>query len=70
MEEIRDARGLLCPEPLLIAKQEMERLGSGTFKVLVNTAAARDNISRLAKNQKWKVEVSGNGEEYLLVLTK
>jgi TusA-related sulfurtransferase len=48
----------------------MERLGSGTFKVLVNTAAARDNISRLAKNQKWKVEVSENGEEYLLVLTK
>jgi TusA-related sulfurtransferase len=48
----------------------MERLGGGTFKVLVNTAAARDNISRLAKNQKWKIEVSEKDGEYLLVLTK
>jgi len=70
VEEIKDARGLLCPEPLLITKQEMERLGSGTFKVLVDTAAARDNITRLAKKQNWKIEVSEKEGEFLLVLTK
>jgi len=70
MQEVKDARGLLCPEPLLIVKKEMDRLGGGTIKVLVDTAAARDNISRLAKNQKWNIEIFQDGEEFLLQLTK
>ncbi|MCL6634334.1 MAG: sulfurtransferase TusA family protein [Peptococcaceae bacterium] len=70
MAEVRDARGLLCPEPVLIAKREMDRLGSGTFQVLVDTAAARDNITRLARNQKWNITVEQNGEEFLLTLKK
>lgn len=71
MQEIKDARGLLCPEPVLIVKKEMESLGgAGTIKILVDTAAARDNISRLAKNQKWEVSVSSEGEDYLLTLSK
>jgi TusA-related sulfurtransferase len=47
--EVKDARGLLCPEPVLITKKEMERLGQGTFQVLVDTVAARDNITRWLK---------------------
>ncbi|MGI6490996.1 MAG: sulfurtransferase TusA family protein [Pelotomaculum sp.] len=53
MQEVKDARGLLCPEPLLMVKNEMERLGGkGTIKVLVDSAAARDNISRLSQQSK------------------
>jgi TusA-related sulfurtransferase len=70
MQEVKDARGLLCPEPLLIVKNEMDRLGKGTIKVLVDSAAARDNISRLAKNQKWTIDITQDGEEFLLQLTK
>lgn len=70
MAEIKDARGLLCPEPVLIAKREMERLGCGTLQVLVDTAAARDNITRLAKNQKWELSIEPNGEEFILTLKK
>ena len=70
MAEVRDARGLVCPEPVMIAKREMERLGSGIFQVLVDTAAARDNITRLAQNQKWDITVEQDGEEFLLTLKK
>lgn len=70
MAEIKDARGLLCPEPVLIAKREMDRLGRGTFQVLVDTAAARDNITRLAQNQKWGILVEQKDEEFLLTLKK
>lgn len=70
MAEIKDARGLLCPEPVLIAKREMDRLGRGTFQVLVDTAAARDNITRLAKNQKWEISVEQRDEEFLLTINK
>lgn len=54
----------------LIAKREMDRLGRGAFQVLVDTAAARDNITRLAKNQKWEVSIEQKDEEFLLTLKK
>jgi TusA-related sulfurtransferase len=68
--EVKDARGLLCPEPVLIAKSEMEKLGQGTFQVMVDTAAARDNITRLAKSKKWEITVEPNGGEFVLTLKK
>ncbi|HOV78668.1 MAG TPA: sulfurtransferase TusA family protein [Bacillota bacterium] len=70
MAEPKDARGLLCPEPLLIAKKEMERLVRGTFQVLVDTAAAMENISRLAGSLKWEVSVEQQGDEFLLTLKR
>lgn len=68
--EVKDARGLLCPEPVLITKREIDRLGQGTFQVLVDTVAARDNITRLAKSQKWEISVKPSGDEFLLTLKK
>lgn len=68
--EVKDARGLLCPEPVLITKREIDRLGQGTFQVLVDTVAARDNITRLAKSQKWEISVEPRGDEFLLTLKK
>lgn len=68
--EVKDARGLLCPEPVLITKREIERLGQGTFQVLVDTVAARDNITRLAKSQKWEISVEPRGDEFILTLKK
>lgn len=68
--EVKDARGLLCPEPVLITKREINRLGQGTFQVLVDTVAARDNITRLAKSQKWEISVEPRGDEFLLTLKK
>lgn len=65
-----DARGLLCPEPVLLTKQALDALGAGTVKVLVSSAAARENVSRLAKSRGWQVEVQEQGEDILLVLTK
>lgn len=70
MVEVKDARGLLCPEPVLITKREMDRLGSGTFQVLVDSEAAKNNITRLANNMKWEITVEQNEEEYLLTLKK
>lgn len=68
--EVKDARGLLCPEPVLITKREIDRLRQGTFQVLVDTVAARDNITRLAKSQKWEISVEPRGDEFLLTLKK
>ena len=68
--QVKDARGLLCPEPVLIAKREIDQLGRGTFQVIVDTVAARDNITRLAQSRKWDITVENSGDEFLLTLKK
>ena len=71
MESVVDARGLLCPEPVLLVKKEMVRLGGkGKIRVLANSGAAKENISRLAKSQGWQVTVSQNQGEFVLILSK
>ncbi len=70
MQKEVDARGLLCPEPVLLAKRELEKMSSGTLRVLVSTAAARENITRLAESKGWKVEAAAQGEDIILTLTK
>ncbi|RDV84634.1 sulfurtransferase TusA family protein [Ammonifex thiophilus] len=71
MESLVDARGLLCPEPVLMVKREMERLGGkGRIKVLVDSGASKENISRLARSRGWAVTVQGEGPEYTLLLEK
>ena len=53
MAEQIDARGLSCPQPVVITKNRMDKIGSGVIEVTVDTATARDNITRLAENQGW-----------------
>lgn len=70
MEREVDARGLLCPEPVLMTKQALDSMNGGTVKVLVSNAAARENVSRLAENRGWRIEIARKGEDILLSLTK
>ncbi|MDX1777395.1 MAG: sulfurtransferase TusA family protein [Thermodesulfobacteriota bacterium] len=70
MSEKVDARGLSCPQPVVITCKKMEKIGAGTIEVLVDAAASRDNIKRMATNQGWQVEIQEKEDEFLLVLTK
>jgi len=65
-----DARGLMCPEPVLLARRAMEQSPGGAIEVLVDNNAAMENVSRLAGKMGWSVTVEGAGSEYLLRLTK
>lgn len=54
-----DCRGLLCPEPVLRVKKELDSMpGGGRFIVLADSAAARDNVVRLASGRGWQVKVT------------
>ncbi len=59
MNEIKtiDARGLSCPQPALLATKAIKKLSKGTLEVLVDSATARENVSRLAKNAGWTVTI-------------
>lgn len=39
-----DARGLSCPEPVLMAKRALKEQPKGGFTVAVSSPTARDNV--------------------------
>ncbi|HBV96042.1 MAG: SirA family protein [Peptococcaceae bacterium BICA1-7] len=65
-----DARGLLCPEPVLMVKRAIESKTGGAVRVLVDNSAARENVTRLAKNSGWSVSADADGMEFILTLSR
>ena len=65
-----DARGLSCPEPVLLARKAIESVSSGTIEVLVDTATPKENVTRLAKNRGCSVSVEEVEGEFRLTITK
>ena len=49
-----DARGLSCPQPVLLTLQAMKNLAGGLFTVLVDTDTAKENVLRAAAGQGWQ----------------
>lgn len=57
-----DARGLACPEPLLMFKRELD-LG-GSFQLTVDSNVAKENISRFCNTKGVKYQLEEEGAEY------
>ena len=65
-----DARGLLCPMPVVMVNKEVKANNPDTLEVLVDDPCAVENVTRFASNQGHKVTSSQEGEDFKLVLTK
>jgi len=68
-----DARGLLCPEPVLLTARALAQMPggqAGVLHVLVNTAAAKENVSWLAESKGCRVTAEAAGEDVLLIIQK
>ncbi len=70
MSERIDARGLSCPQPVVLVKKAMDRLGKGEIEVWVDTATSRENVSRLARNAGFQVTEQEKEGEFILKLAK
>lgn len=64
-----DARGLSCPEPVLLAKSEADK-GTKNFTVLVDLDVAKENVTRYLENSGYTVAVKEIGEDFELTATK
>ncbi len=70
-KETVDARGLSCPQPVLMVMDKMRSLGKGKIEVMVDTDTAKENIVRAAESQGWQVkEIISEDMEYRLTLIK
>ncbi len=53
MKKHVDARGLSCPQPILLAKRAIDEVKSGTIEVLVDSSTAAENVERTAHKAGW-----------------
>ena len=66
-----DARGLTCPQPVVLTRNALAELESGVVMVYVDNETARDNVKRMAENEGCAVMVEEKGSDGLkLNITK
>ncbi len=58
MDKLVDARGLACPQPVLMTKEALETLEEGIITVLVDNVASRENVKRFAQRMGCTVDVA------------
>ena len=64
-----DARGAACPEPVVMTRNAL-RSGENRYKILVDSANAKENVSRFAENNGYSVAVSEENDAFAIVITK
>lgn len=64
-----DARGLSCPEPVVLTRNAMMS-GEAVYEVIVDNNTSKENVTRYAEHQGYKVVVTENDGEYTLSITK
>ncbi len=71
MADVLDVRGLSCPVPAVQTKRKLDTMGgSGLLEVLVDTDTARENVTRLAAHNGWRVDERAEADGWRLILTK
>jgi len=71
MSNIVDARGLSCPQPVLMTMEKIKKVKKGEIAIFVDTDTSKENVSRAATSQGWKVkDVKPEGTGYQLRIVK
>ncbi|MGA2936518.1 MAG: sulfurtransferase-like selenium metabolism protein YedF [Syntrophobacteraceae bacterium] len=69
-EENLDCRGLACPNPVLRTKEIIDRGNVARLSILVDNAAARENVSRFLSRVGYEVSISGEEGNFRVTGTK
>lgn len=64
-----DARGLSCPQPVILAQKAIAE-EKFPVEVLVDTVTSRENVRRMAERLGCKVTITQQEDEFKLVLIK
>lgn len=68
MEKL-DARGLSCPEPVIMIRRAMLSKGAA-YEMVVDNPASKENVTRYAQHEGYTVSVAEQDGEYTLTMTK
>lgn len=64
-----DARGVSCPQPVLMTKKALAENPSGV-EIIVDNNTAKNNVERYAKNQGYKVEFTTKDDSIFINIGK
>ncbi len=64
-----DARGLSCPEPVIMLRKAMAS-GENAYQLIVDNHASKENTTRYGQSQGYQVSVEMQGTEYTLTFKK
>lgn len=67
--KVLDARGLSCPEPVIMIRKAMTS-GEDSYTIVVDNLTSRENVTRYANHQGYQVTVEENAGEYTLSIRK
>ena len=65
-----DARGLLCPMPVIMVQKAVKNGAPDELEVLVDNQCSLENVTRFAAGLGYKAAVSEENGDYKLVLSK
>ena len=64
-----DARGMACPQPVLMTKKAVEA-GCNKVEVMIDNNTAKNNVERFLKNLGYKISIIEKEDEYIVEGTK
>jgi TusA-related sulfurtransferase len=64
-----DARGLSCPQPVVLTQKAIKE-GKTSFDVLVSNVVSKENVLRCVKNNKMKAEVVEDGDDFKIIVSQ
>ncbi|MEQ2442355.1 sulfurtransferase TusA family protein [Pseudoflavonifractor sp. CLA-AP-H29] len=67
--KLLDARGLSCPEPVMMIRKAIAS-GEKAYQMVVDNPTARENVTRYAVQQGYQVSVEEKDGEFTLSITK
>lgn len=71
MDKIIDARGLSCPQPVLMTLDLIKKSGRGKIEIIVDTDTSKENVTRAAESQGWRVDnIQPVGDGYRIGIAK
>lgn len=71
MSNIVDARGLSCPQPVIITLNKIKKVDKGDIVIVVDTDTAKENVSRAARGQGWEIaDIQPEDDGYRVTIRK
>jgi tRNA 2-thiouridine synthesizing protein A len=71
MSKTVDARGLSCPQPVMLALNEIRTGQTDEIIIMVDTDTAKENVSRAATSKGWTVaDIREEGGAFCLTIKK
>ncbi len=64
-----DARGLSCPQPVILTRRAIQT-AEFPIEVLVETVTSRENVRRAAEKAGCRVEIEAMGDEFKLIISR